>query len=95
MCSVPCAEFWRACAVVPVPPGLGTSPLGAVWGAELDLHAWGAGSRVALAPSVLGPLLCATPQVRLPTPLRYGLTGTPMQNDYLELWWVEFAQGRI
>lgn len=23
----------------------------------------------------------------LPTRLRYGLTGTPMQNDYQELWW--------
>ncbi len=24
--------------------------------------------------------------VRLPTRLRYGRTGTPMQNDYKELW---------
>jgi SNF2 family DNA or RNA helicase len=25
---------------------------------------------------------------RLPTRLRYALTGTPMPNDFKELWWV-------
>lgn len=31
----------------------------------------------------------------LPSRLRYGLTGTPMANDYTELWWVGFVQRKV